>query len=208
MTRREEIIAAGRGGNPPGLAKGRRRRQLTEQVSARRHTRPEGGPSFRNAGLGDVAMLANRMQRAQTAAGGIQRLPAGGLPQQASQQQRGPLAPGRPGRRVGQARVSGAMQPGLGNQLSRRVAAGEIDQTQAQRTSNERAELKTAFGPDWRQKIYGEDVQALRQGLAGAHKGDPRYQGAMKVVMDARKKALERARAKAGKAVSSARPVY
>jgi hypothetical protein len=99
--------------------------------------------------------------------------------------------------------IAPAAQPGLGRQLSRRVASGEIDQAQAQRTAKERRELEGAYGSDWRQEIYGQDVQNLRLGLAGAHKNDPKYEAAMKAAKAARRKALERAREKAAGVVAS-----
>lgn len=184
MARRDELMAAMRpNGGTTAPAKGRRRRELQEQVAGRRPGKRLGQfkPERQPQSLGQVAMLAQRLQGGQP---GVRPMP---------------LLTGGP-----QAKVSGAVQPALGHQLSRRVASGQIDQAQAQRTAKERGELKSAYGPDWRQQVFGEDVQALRQGLAGAQKGNPRYEAAQKAVMAARKKALERARAKAsGSAIGS-----
>ena len=82
----------------------------------------------------------------------------------------------------------------LGRQLSRRVNEGAISQEQGERTARERNELERVYGPDWRQKVFGEDVQRLRVGLAGAQKGNPQYQAAAQQIKEARKKALEKAR--------------
>lgn len=57
--------------------------------------------------------------------------------------------PGSPG-------VGGAVQPGLGAQLSNRVQSGAINQGQAQKVAQQRQMLKKAFGSDWRTKVFGK----------------------------------------------------
>ena len=85
--------------------------------------------------------------------------------------------------------------PALGRQLSRRVSEGSITREQAQKTASERRTLKAAFGANWRGQV-GQNFGALRRGLAGAKKGDPQYEAANKQAMEARAKALERAKRK------------
>jgi len=67
-----------------------------------------------------------------------------------------PGAVKRKGLSASKARISSAIQPGLGGQLSRRVASGAISESQAQRTATQRDLLKEAFGSDWRTQVFGK----------------------------------------------------
>jgi hypothetical protein len=174
MARRQELLSAmGSGGTTAPTRKGRRR-------SARAKER-QGSP------LAAAAALAERVAKKS----GMRRLPAGGLPTS------GPVNPspgaartGIGGQAIGQQRravrrspstsgpsIAPAAQPGLGRQLSRRVASGEIDQAQAQRTAKERRELEGAYGSDWRE-VRGCDEsresRASQSTRAGAGKSGRR----------------------------------
>lgn len=103
---------------------------------------------------------APNARRAQIKAGlakgpaGAKTLPAGIPPI------RYPSKPGNPARasairQPGAPGVGAAMQPKLGAQLSNRVQSGAIDQSQAQRTAQQRGLLRKAFGSDWRTKVFG-----------------------------------------------------
>jgi hypothetical protein len=76
------------------------------------------------------------------------------------------------------------------------VQSGAITQQQAQRTAQQRQTLEKAFGPNWRQKVFGVNVGALRRGLAGPQKGNARYGAAYKAAIEGRKRALAAARKK------------
>lgn len=93
--------------------------------------------------------------------------------------------------------IGRAEQPGLGAQLTRRVQSGAIDQAQAQQTVQDRALLEQAFGPDWRNKVFGGTgvVQKARIGLK-ANPTDPRQKALVEQLKKKRSGALERARAK------------
>jgi len=56
--------------------------------------------------------------------------------------------------RRGQGRES--RSGGVGEQLSRKVASGEITQAQAKKTARERQTFKAAYGSDWRSKVFGQ----------------------------------------------------
>lgn len=84
----------------------------------------------------------------------------------------------------------------LGDQLQHRVQSGAITQQQAQRTAQQRQTLEKAFGPNWRQRVFGVNVGNLRSGLAGGKKGNPRYQAAYKAALERRKQMLAAARQK------------
>lgn len=90
--------------------------------------------------------------------------------------------------------VADAEMPGLGGQLTRKVQAGEIDSAQAQRTAGERARLEEAYGPNWRQKVYGDKgyMQRVRQALE-ERPDDPEVQALYKQLLAERKRMLEAA---------------
>lgn len=114
-------------------------------------------------------------------------------------------APGRPGGLVGAralrppqgGAVDSAVQADLGRQLSRRVAAGAIDQGQAEKVAQDRALLESAYGPDWRVKLFGGKgkVQHARQSLAD-NPQDPQAKALYDQLMRQRASALERAKRK------------
>lgn len=189
MSRRQQIRAAMNGGTTAPAPT--RRDKLVEQISGIR--RRPGGARKPSASLPGVLRAVG--------AEGIRRPPGGGrqaIERSASGATRstGPLYAPKAAAGGGPTAVASAAQPALGRQLSRRVAAGEITQQQAEQTARERGELKRAYGSDWRQQVFGEDLQNLRLALAGAHKGDPRYEAALKAVLAGRKSALTRARTK------------
>jgi hypothetical protein len=69
------------------------------------------------------------------------------------------------------------LQPDLGHQLSRRVAAGEITRDQALRTSRQRRLLAETYGPDWRKRVFGGvDVQQVRSALVNGGQLDLYHQ--------------------------------
>lgn len=43
----------------------------------------------------------------------------------------------------------------IGAQLSRRVSSGAIDKTQAEQVAKDRTLLERAYGPKWREKVFG-----------------------------------------------------
>lgn len=109
-------------------------------------------------------------------------------------------AGGPPQRRVqAQASVAGGEQADLGQQLSRRVAAGSIDQGQAEKVAQDRAILEAAYGPDWRVKVFGDKgyVQRTRQALA-QNPDDPQTKALYDRLLKQRSSALTRAKAKRG----------
>jgi hypothetical protein len=83
--------------------------------------------------------------------------------------------------------VGQAFNASLGRQLSNRVQNGAITAEAAQHTAYERQVLAKAFGPGWREKVYGK----------GGAKG---IQGpfSLGVIRRKRAAALKRARAKLG----------
>lgn len=100
-----------------------------------------------------------------------------------------------------QAGIGAGGIPGLGHQLTRRLQSGEIDEEQAKRTAKQRQTLKAAYGSDWRSEMYattpetgGANLQELRIGLEGEHKGDPTYEAALQQILEERSSALARAR--------------
>jgi hypothetical protein len=92
--------------------------------------------------------------------------------------------------------VGGNFQAGLGKQLSSRVSSGAISPEQAEDTAHERELFERAYGTDWRQQVYGDNVHALRTGLAGDQANNPQYQAAYAAAMTRRKRMLERAKTK------------
>src|SRR5690242_6585719 len=87
------------------------------------------------------------------------------------------------------ASVSSASQPGLGRQLSSRVQTGAISQDQAQKVAAQRALLEKTYGPNRRDKVFGQTpgggyMKKVRQGAA---EGKSRYQGLEKVLNERRK---------------------
>lgn len=88
---------------------------------------------------------------------------------------------------------------GIGRQLQSRVQSGAISKEQAQRTAQQRQTLRAAFGPNWRQQVFGGvgAVRSARTGLA-KHPDSARFQGLNKSLLDRRKLMLERAKKKLG----------
>lgn len=86
----------------------------------------------------------------------IQKALNGGISAYAPKSIAFPGAVPRKGLSASQDRVKDAMQPSLGAQLSKRVSSGAISEQQAQRTSQQRALLKRAFGDDWRSQVFGQ----------------------------------------------------
>lgn len=110
--------------------------------------------------------------------GQMQRLPGGGLQQGTA--------------------VGNAVMPGPGGaQLARRVASGAINQEQAQRTMQQRQTLRKAFGPDFRQKVFG-DVGYLQRTRAALAKdpNNPQVAALNKQLMQRRQKMLAAAKAR------------
>jgi len=83
--------------------------------------------------------------------------------------------------------VSDNFNPRLGRQLSHRVSTGAITAGQAKHTAYEREVLEQAFGPNWREKIYGKGGA---QAISGPF--------ARNVIRQKRSRALTRARKKLG----------
>ncbi len=131
----------------------------------------------------------------------MQRLPGGNLPTTGGQT---PPVPRTTGRGRAQANgqrgsLGGAVTPGLGRQLTSRVQSGAITQDQAQRTAQQRQTLQKAFGPDWRQKVYGDTGYAQRTRSALSKSPDNAQVAALnKRLMERRKQMLEAARKKNG----------
>lgn len=91
---------------------------------------------------------------------------------------------------------SNAVPFSVGKQLRRRVQSGVITQKQAERTARQRQTFKAAYGDNWREKVYGENVGALRKGLSGDTTGQ--FGAAYKQSLRRRKAMLSRAKAKLG----------
>lgn len=87
---------------------------------------------------------------------------------------------------------------GLGKQLGSRVASGAITRAQAEKTAKQRQTFKAAFGANWRDKVYGQNVGGLRRGLSGANAGNEQYSAAYKNSLERRKQMLARAKKKLG----------
>lgn len=88
-----------------------------------------------------------------------------------------------------------AQQPGLGQQLSSRVASGAITQQQAQRTQRQRQLLENSLGSDWRQQVYGGQgrIKKLRAQAQQGGLESGRAKGILAQLMEARKQAIARA---------------
>lgn len=93
--------------------------------------------------------------------------------------------------------VGQAVNTDLGGQLSRRVQSGAIDDQQAQRVAGERQLLEAKFGPQWREKVYGQTgaFQNARTKLAANPQSD-RLKALVEQLMAKRKGAVEGARRK------------
>lgn len=90
--------------------------------------------------------------------------------------------------------VGNNFQAGLGKQLSSRVSSGAVSQERAEHTAKERALLAKAFGPDWRQHVYGSVgyvKNARKQLRAGST--DPNVAALYKKLMEDRAQEIARA---------------
>jgi hypothetical protein len=84
--------------------------------------------------------------------------------------------------------IAEGVNTNIGAQLSRRVSSGAIDNSQAQQVASDRLVLERAFGPKWREHVFGNPKGA---------KGLPSYGYAGgSEVNQLRSSALKRAKAK------------
>lgn len=92
--------------------------------------------------------------------------------------------------------IGAAVQPDLGAQLSRRVASGAIDQQQAEQVAHDRALLEQAYGPNWRDRVFGGAgvVQGLRQDVA-SHTNEFGAKAKLGEILAKRKRLLGKAEA-------------
>lgn len=106
----------------------------------------------------------------------MQRLPGGNLPRNGRMPMR-QMPPKGMGNGMG---VGDAMMPGPGGrQLAARVSSGKITQAQAQKTMQQRQTLRKAFGPEWRNKVYGDTGYAQRTRVALAKSPQDAQVGAL-----------------------------
>lgn len=137
----------------------------------------------RSARSGKIAKAVERAQRASAG----ERIDPGFTP--ATPRTLAPNTGGAPAQ-VSRAEVA---PPDLGQQLSRRVAAGAINPDQAEKTAHDRELLERTYGPDWRVKVFGDRgyVQRTRQALA-ENPDDPQTRALYEQLMKQRNAALER----------------
>lgn len=193
--------------------------QAAAPRAGRRAKRPVRGYDRQKKIMDAIARSRGRIEAPQRGMGplpiepGQGKLPGGvgpaqGMERAARARMMDGAAPG--GGRLGQARkvpgapapgIGGAERPGLGKQLSRLVASGDISEGRARKTKGERSSLREAFGADWRDqigkaKVGGEEMgfRELREALAGDQAGNPEMAAAYQQLVADRLAAVEEAR--------------
>lgn len=105
-------------------------------------------------------------------------------------------APAHTAQRPNANAIGSAVQPDLGQQLSRRVASGAIDQQQAEQVAHDRALLEQVYGPNWRDRVFGGAgvVRGLREDVAAHGANEFGAKAKLGELTARRKRLLDKAR--------------